>query len=229
MIPVPVLVDANVLVKDVVSCVLFDLAKAGLIDLRWTPQIEAEYVRNRARMRAKVNDRELALEDWMWTYKRLQAVKAHLVPDYLPPTWDADGRRLDTLRNDADFAPLLRLPDAGDVHVALAAADWARSAGQSLVLATDNLKDFPARAMVPFGVYPLHPGDVLDLMDRADPEGLSISLQKTTADFKRPAFTLADMLVSVRSPQQFDNKVLAAKLQARWGLASSVKHPHTKR
>lgn len=43
-----VLADANILVKDVVSYVLFDLAAAKLIDLRWTPQIEAEYTRHRA-------------------------------------------------------------------------------------------------------------------------------------------------------------------------------------
>ena len=35
-----VLADANVLVKDVVSYAFFDLAKAALLDLRWTPQIE---------------------------------------------------------------------------------------------------------------------------------------------------------------------------------------------
>ena len=33
-----VLADANVLVKDVVSYAFFDLAKAALLDLRWTPQ-----------------------------------------------------------------------------------------------------------------------------------------------------------------------------------------------
>lgn len=42
MPPLRVLADANILVKDVVSYVLFDLAKAQLIDLRWTPQIETE-------------------------------------------------------------------------------------------------------------------------------------------------------------------------------------------
>jgi hypothetical protein len=45
------LADANILVKDVVSYVLFDLTKAKLIDLRWTPQIEAEYAKHRARGR----------------------------------------------------------------------------------------------------------------------------------------------------------------------------------
>jgi hypothetical protein len=51
MSPLLVLADANILVKDVVSYVLFDLTKAKLIDLRWTPQIEAEYAKHRARGR----------------------------------------------------------------------------------------------------------------------------------------------------------------------------------
>lgn len=91
-----------------------------------------------------------------------------------------------------------------------------RLSGCSVVLATDNLKDLPAGALLPFDVYPLHPGDVLDLVDLADAEGLSQSLQKTTTDFKKPAFALNDMLESISSPQQFDNQLLAEKLRARW-------------
>ncbi len=39
MLPLFVLSDANILVKDVVSFVLFDLAKAGVMDLRWVPRV----------------------------------------------------------------------------------------------------------------------------------------------------------------------------------------------
>lgn len=58
-----VLADANILVKDLVSNVLFDLAKAKLIDLRWTPQIETEYAKHRARLRAETNHRDLDFDD----------------------------------------------------------------------------------------------------------------------------------------------------------------------
>lgn len=212
-----VLADANILVKDVVSYVLFDLAAAKLIDLRWTPQIETEYNRHRARLRAQANGRAVSLDDWIWAQRRLEPIKKHLVPQHLPPGWQADGKRLDMLRSKAEFAPLLQLPDSNDVHVALAAADWARASRRSVVLATDNLKDLPASALLAFDVYPLHPGDVLDLVDLVDAEGLSQSLKKTTADFKDPTFALNDMLASISSPQQFDNQALAKKLQARWG------------
>ncbi len=140
-----------------------------------------------------------------------------------------DGDRLELLRSNKALAPLLRLPDPDDVHVALAAADWAQATGRDVVLATDNLKDLPAKVLAPFGVVPLHPGDVLQLVYQLDPEGTASSLQKTAADFKNPAFSLLDMLSSIKSPQQFDNQELAAELAVRWGLAQpSAAKPATK-
>lgn len=64
-----VLADANVLVKDVVSYAFFDLAKSALLDLRWTPQIEVEYARHRARLRAQASGRETSFEDLVWAQK----------------------------------------------------------------------------------------------------------------------------------------------------------------
>ncbi len=219
MPPLVVLADANVLVKDVVSFAFFDLAKAGAIDLRWTPQIEVEYAKHRARLRAQTNQRESTLEDLVWAQKRLASIKKHLVPGFQLPGWDEHGDRLELLRSNKAFAPLLRLPDPDDVHVALAAADWAQTTGRDVVLATDNLKDLPAKVLEPFGVLPLHPGDVLQLVYRMNPERAASSLQKTAAEFKSPAFSLLDMLASIASPRQFDNQELAADLAVRWGLA----------
>ena len=229
MPPLIVLADANVLVKDVVSFAFFDLARAGAIDLRWTPQIEVEYAKHRARLRAQANQRESTADDLVWAQKRLATIKKHLVPGFQLPGWDDDGDRLELLRSNKALAPLLRLPDPDDVHVALAAADWAQATGRDVVLATDNLKDLPAKVLEPFGVVPLHPGDVLQLVYQMDPEGTASSLQKTAADFKNPAFSLLDMLASIKSPQQFDNQELAAELAVRWGLAQpSPAKPATK-
>lgn len=214
-----VLADANVLVKDVVSYVFFDLAKAGAINLRWTPQIEVEYAKHRARLRAQANQRESTFEDLVWAQQRLAPIKKHLVPGFQLPGWDNNGNRLELLRRNEALAALLQLPDPDDVHVALAAADWAQTTGRDIVLATDNLKDLPAKVLEPFGVVPLHPGDVLQLVYQMDPEGTASSLQKTAADFKNPAFSPLDMLASIKSPQQFDNQELAADLTVRWGLA----------
>ena len=229
MPPLIVLADANVLVKDVVSFAFFDLAKAGAIDLRWTPQIEVEYVKHRARLRAGANQRESTADDLVWAQKRLATIKKHLVPGFQLPGWDDDGDRLELLRSNKALAPLLRLPDPDDVHVALAAADWAQATGRDVVLATDNLKDLPAKVLAPFCVVPLHPGDVLQLVYQMDPEGTASSLQKTAADFKKPAFSLLDMLASIKSRQQFDNQELATDLAVRWGLAQpSAAKPATK-
>lgn len=70
-----VLADANVLVKDVVFFVFYDLAKSQAIDLRWTPQIEAEYVKHRARLRAQAQGRETELQDMVWAAERLKPIK----------------------------------------------------------------------------------------------------------------------------------------------------------
>lgn len=220
MPPLIVLADANILVKDVVSYVLYDLAKANAIDLRWTPQIEVEYVKHRARIRAEADGRGTATaEDLVWAAKRLDPIKQYLVPDFLPPGWNNDGDRLAHLEGDTELAPLGHLRDPDDVHVALAAADLARHTGQDVFLVTENLKDLPAKVLKPFCVYPLHPGDVLELVYLADPEGVSKSLKKTAADFKDPTFSLADMLRSIVSPQQFDNQDLAAELAKQWKVA----------
>lgn len=222
MQPLVVLADANVLVKDVVSFTFYDLAKAAVIDLRWTPQIEAEYIKHRARLRAQANERTLETSDLVWAVNRLKPIKRYLVPQYLPPGWDKDGEHLEQLKADTSFASLLALKDPNDVHVALAAADWARSTDQMVLLVTENLKDMPADLLEPFGVTPLHPGDVLELAYLANPEKVSESLKKTAADFKNPAFTLVDMLGSVASPQQFDNRALAKRLALNWGLARDI-------
>lgn len=220
MPPLMVLADANILVKDVVSNAFYDLANTKIIDLRWIPQIEAEYAKHRARLRAETNGRAVEISDLVWAERRLKPIKKYLIPNFLPPAWDKDGDRLAELEGDAAFAPLLKLKDPNDVHVALAAADWARSTGQDVLLATENLKDLPPKLMEPFHVTPLHPGDVLQLAYWADPDGVSQSLRKTAADFNDPAFSLTDMLRSVVSPQQFAKPELAAELAQQWGVAT---------
>lgn len=216
--PLAVLADANVLVKDVVSYVFFDLNKVGAVDLRWTPAIEVEYIRHRARLRAQAQGRVSSLEDLLWAERRLIPIKTYLVPHHLPPGWDVHGHHLTELRRKAVFTTLLELPDPDDVHVALAAAGWAHASGHHVLLCTDNLKDLPAELLEPFGVTPLHPEDVLQLAYQVNPNRVAASLKKTAADFKNPAFSLMDMLASVRSLQQFDNSQLADQLATRWGL-----------
>ncbi len=105
------------------------------------------------------------------------------------------------------------------MHVALAAADFARATAGGIILATDNLADLPAEMLAPFGVEVLHPGDVLELAFLSDQTRSSASLRKTAGDFKNPPFTPADMLRSVRSRQQFSNPTLAGRLATLWELS----------
>jgi hypothetical protein len=223
--PVQALVDANILVKDVVSYTFFDLCRAGVLDLRWTPEIEAEYAEHRGRLRAQKMEPSRAPDasDVVWAKKRMEPIKTHLVPNWLIPGWEVHGNRLEQLWDDPSMRPLLQLPDADDIHVAMAAADWARAAtGRGIVLVTDNLIDLPQAVLEPFGITVLHQGDLLEMLYALDPQAIGQSLLITTEGFQNPKFTRDDMIRSVRSSQQFHNNHLADQLEAQWGLEKST-------
>jgi hypothetical protein len=76
--PIVVLADANILVKDVVSNVIYDLHVSGHIELYWTPEIEAEYIRHRARIRAERGNRKLDDGDLQWAASRIETIKRRL-------------------------------------------------------------------------------------------------------------------------------------------------------
>ena len=129
------------------------------------------------------------------------------------------GGHVTAVGDEGGFAPNVSGTDEALNLILEAITNAGYEAGRDVVLATDNLKDLPAKILEPFGVFPLHPGDVLQLVYQIDPRGVACSLQKTAADFKNPAFSLKDMLASIGSAQQFDNQDLAADLAVSWGLA----------
>ena len=213
--PIVLLADANLLVKDVVSATLFDLNKAELISLHWTPEIEVEYIKHRARLRAEKNNRKTQIEDLIWASSRIEINKKFLVPNYLPKNWIVE-KTLSLMINDSTYKSLVTIPDKYDVHVAMAAAFLATSLNKSIILATDNLNDFPSNTLKPFNVIALHPGDILELLYQKDPELLSASLLKTCNDFKNPKISPYDFLKSISSKDQFDNHDLAELIRVTW-------------
>jgi len=100
--PPLIVVDANLLVKDVVSATLFDLNKAGLIRLHWTPEIEAEYIEH-------------------WAAARIDTHKRYLVPGATPSGW-VEELTLTAMMSQSKYAHLLAIPDPDDIHVAMAAS-----------------------------------------------------------------------------------------------------------
>jgi len=225
--PPAVLADACVLVKDVVSFSLFDLHTAGLIELYWTPEIEAEYIEHRARLRAEAEGRTTEPADLMWSSRRIDVVKKHLVPSSAPPGWTME-TTLSKVENEARYAPLQAMKDKDDIHVATAAGYLADKLGRSAILVSTNLQDLPQTLLTPMGVVGMHPGTLLDLLYASQPEAVSASLLKTSADFKNPPIPPAKMLVSIWSSNQFDNPDLSAKLAIDWATAPEPAKPKEK-
>lgn len=216
--PVAVLADACILVKDVVSASLFDLHAAGIIELYWTPEIEAEYIEHRARIRAEQSKRAPTDQDLLWATSRIEAIKLHLVKQSTPPGWVFE-TTLDALASDPRYTPLQAMKDKDDIHVASAAGYLAQALGRSIVLVSDNLDDLPEELLTPLNVALMHQGDLLEVLHNANPKAVSQSLLKTSADFKNPPIPPEAMIVSIESRNQFCNPELAEKLAKDWGVA----------
>ena len=219
--PPLILADANLLVKDVESATLFDFNKAGLIDLHWTPEIEAEYIKHRGRLRARKNAQSTAgVGDILWSQARIEINKKHLVPHAMVSGWELDST-LEGMKKNAKFAALLSIPDADDVHVAMAAVFLAESSKRPVILATHDLDDFPQEKLNPFNVSVLHPGDILDALYRQSPQQVAASLLNTCRGFNQPPFTESDFLRSVSGSDQFNNPELAKMILSDWRQSKS--------
>ncbi len=216
--PPAVLADACILVKDVVSNVLYDLHAAEQIELYWTPEIEKETILHRARIRADDNRRRMEDADLIWASARLEVIKLHLVKHSTPEAWVESDTMLN-LRTQARYTPLSHLPDGDDIHVALGAAYLSWQLGRAVVLVTENLADFPPDLLKLFGVAVLHPGDLLQLLYERDAEAVSQSILKTARDFKNPDIPPEKMLNSISGRNQFWNPELARILASEWGVA----------
>lgn len=213
--PVLILADANLLVKDVVSASFFDLNKAKLISMHWTPEIEAEYVEHRARIRARQIGHATQEKDLHWAAARIDVHKKYLVPSSTPVGWD-EGVTLTGMMADPKYASLKTIPDPNDIHVAMAAAFMAESLKRPVVLATHNLGDLPQPTLEPFHVVVLHPGVILEMLHQKHPKAVAASLLKTCQDFQDPKITQSEFLKSISGSNQFDNPDLAKLIQAEW-------------
>lgn len=119
------LLDACVLYPTVLRDILLGCAEAGLFVPLWSPRILAEWAHAAARLGPPGTAAAAA------AIARLRAAhpQAEILPD--PATEAA-----------------LSLPDPADAHVLAAAL-----AGRAELLVTLNLRDFPARALGPHGLY----------------------------------------------------------------------------
>lgn len=122
--------DANVLYSAVSRDLLIRLAATGAVRARWSAQIQEEWVRNLLLRRPDLDPAKLERTCRLMN----EAVRDALVAGHEP------------------LIETLNLPDPDDRHV-LAAAIHAEAA----VIVTHNTKDFPRRALQPYGIRAMRP------------------------------------------------------------------------
>jgi len=177
-------VDACVLASALKRNLILSLAEAELYRVRWSQRV--------------IDETE-------------QAIARMLVDRGVPDAKERAGRACKTMTRAFDDAMveqyealqrgLLALPDPGDAHV-LAAAVKTRAD----VIVTDNLKDFPAELLEPYGIEPKSADDfVADAIDLHRDTAL-MAIERMRLRFRRPP----------KSPQQ-----LAAALR-REGMAQTA-------
>ncbi|MGN6686086.1 MAG: PIN domain-containing protein [Actinomycetales bacterium] len=162
-----VLYDANVLYPSTLRDLLIRIAQAGLVQAKWTDQILDEVFRNLSANRPDLDPQRLARTRELMN----KAVRDCLVTGHEP------------------FIDALELPDPDDRHV-LAAAIRARAQ----VIVTNNLKDFPRRALEPWAVEAKSPDDfILDQIDLSR-ETVHAAVQRIAGSRQNPPATFADVL-----------------------------------
>jgi predicted nucleic acid-binding protein len=150
--------DACVLYPFHLRNLLIQCAFDGLVEARWTDDVHDEWMRNLA-----ANTPGLPIERLSVTRDRMKAV--------LP---DADV---------TDYSPLiadLKLPDPDDRHVLAAAI-----AGKASVIVTWNLKDFPARDLLPYEVTSQSPDDFLTDLHVAFPGAVISSVNRARRNLRK--------------------------------------------
>lgn len=150
--------DACVLYPFHLRNVLIQCAFDGFVEARWTDDIHDEWMRNLA-----ANTPALPTERLIATRDRIKAV--------LP---EAD------VTNYRPLVESLKLPDPDDRHVLAAAI-----AGKASVIVTWNLKDFPARDLLPYGVTSQSPDDFLSDLHAAFPDALISSVKRARHNLRK--------------------------------------------
>ncbi|MBC6416901.1 MAG: PIN domain-containing protein [Rhodospirillales bacterium] len=165
-----VLLDANVLYPAPLRDAVLQLAVTDLFKAKWTGDIHREWIK--ALLRNEPQRDPAALQR---TRKHMDtAVRDCLVTGY------------------RSLIPSLDLPDPNDRHVLAAAI-----VGRCDAIVTQNLKDFPAAALAPFGIETQHPDDFFCNQLSLAPELVCSALGKVRARLKNPPKTADAYLASL--------------------------------
>ena len=190
--------DANTLLAPRLADLLFDLYLVGLYYPRWTEQIEAEFLRNWAKvtqsvvkrpsqsMQRQINSKSSSDRR---AVKRLATFRAAVGDECHVFGFD------DPLR-------LQKVPpqvDPSDRHVACAAMVlqqicFETSKLDRVLLVTKNLVDFAPTEMSGLGICVIAPGQFIDDLLESDSKRVEAALSKTASDLKAPPYTKEQLI-----------------------------------
>ena len=158
--------DADVLHPPSLRDLLLRLATTGMFAARWSEQILDEMVVSILRQRPELKDR----------IARTRALMCEAVQDCLVAGYE-------------DLIDGLVLPDPNDRHVLAVAI---RCGAQ--VIVTNNVRDFPANALIPYGIEAQTADEfVVNLCDLA-PATVAAVVAKQAAALRQPPQSADDLL-----------------------------------
>ncbi|MBC6428238.1 MAG: PIN domain-containing protein [Cellvibrionales bacterium] len=160
-----VLLDANVLYSAPLRDALLELAVTDLFKAKWTTDIHCEWINALLRNEPHLDRSKL---------ERARDIMDQNVQDCLIEGYES-------------LIPSLELPDADDRHVLAAAI-----VGHCDVIITQNLKDFPATALTPFGIEAQHPDEFFCNQLSLAPGLVCAALRKVRARLKNPPKTIEE-------------------------------------
>lgn len=164
--------DACVIYPPTLRDVLMWLAVVNAYEPRWTEEIHAEWMRN------VLADR----------------------PDVTLPQLERTRRLMDTTNPKSlisgyeQHLPTLTLPDENDRHVIAAAIE-----AKASVIVTFNLKDFPRRALSPYGIRALAPDVFLETLFTQNTLRFLRGIRQHRASLERPPKTAEEYLSAMRA------------------------------
>ena len=167
MAPLTAVLDACVIYPTMPRDLLVRLALAGAFRARWTDAIHDEWIRN-------LKDDRLDLDPV--NLDRTRTLMNGAVRDCLVAGYEG-------------LIPSISLPDPDDRHVVAAAIH-----AEAVVIVTYNLADFPAAALAPYHIEPLHPDTFITALVGMNGQAGLEAIRAMVQSCRRPPLTVWQVL-----------------------------------